>query len=210
MKKYILKYTFEFLVIVMGISVSFWLNNWNENIKQISLQNKFIASVKEDLKQDKEFIKRVINGIEPKRQVYLTLVNEMDELYYNDRKSLDSLISIYSISQRTFYPIFGSYESAVSGNQITVFNNKELIQKIIKLYNSRYNRLEDNGRIADERWDFFTKKYSGQLRMSRFTDMETNQRYQFLNDMHYHFAQLRFYNLQLKTTLNEIDEILNQ
>ena len=135
MKKYILKYTFEFLVIVMGISVSFWLNNWNENIKQISLQNKFIASVKEDLKQDKEFIKRVINGIEPKRQVYLTLINEMDELYYNDRKSLDSLIRIYSTSQRTFYPIFGSYESAVSGNQITVFDNKELIQKIIKLYN---------------------------------------------------------------------------
>ena len=210
MKKYILKYTFEFLVIVMGISVSFWLNNWNENIKQISLQNKFIASVKEDLKQDKEFIKRVINGIEPKRQVYLTLVNEMDELYYNDRKSLDSLIGIYSTSQRTFYPIFGSYESAVSGNQITVFDNKELIQKIIKLYNSRYNRLEDNGRIADERWDFFTKKYSGQLRMSKFTDMETKQRFQFLNDMHYHFAQLRFYSSQLKTTLNEIDEILNQ
>ena len=210
MKKYIIKYTFEFLVIVMGISVSFWLNNWNENIKKINLEKKFIASVKEDLKQDKEFINKVINGIEPKSQVYQVLINEMDNLYYNNRKSLDSLIRIYSKSQRTFYPIFGYYESAVAGNQITVFNNKELIQKIIKLYNSRYSRLEDNGRIADERWDFFTKKYSCLLRMSRFTDMKTKQRFEFINDMHYHFAQLRWYKMQLKTTLNEIDEILNQ
>mgnify|MGYP006929368935 CR=1 FL=1 len=47
-------------------------------------------------------------------------------------------------------------------------------------------------------------------RTSKFTDMETKQRFQYLNDMHYHFAQLRFYSSQLKTTLNEIDEILNQ
>ena len=79
----------------MGISVSFWLNNWNENIKKINLEKKFIASVKEDLKQDKEFINKVINGIEPKSQVYQVLINEMDNLYYNNRKSLDSLIRIY-------------------------------------------------------------------------------------------------------------------
>ena len=210
MKKHLLTYSLEFLVIVMGITVSFWLNNWNENSKQISLENKFIASVKEDLKQDKEFIKLVISDIAPKSEVYRILMREMDGLYNNNRKSLDSLIRIYSKSQRTFYPIFGSYESAVSGNQMTVFNNKELIQKIIKLYNSRYHRLEDNGRIADERWDYFTKKYSGQIRTSKFTDMEAKQRFEFLNDMHYHFAQLRFYNSQLKTTLTEIDEILNQ
>jgi len=208
--KYLIKYTLELIVIVLGISVSFWVNNWNESTKQTHLEAKFIKSVKEDLKQDKEFIIQVINGLEPKIKVYHTLINEMDNLYYGDRTSLDSLFKIYSISQRTFYPIFGSYKSAVSGNQITVFNNKELIQKIIKLYNSRYDRLQDNGRIADERWDFFTKKYSGQLRLSRFTDMDIKQRSEFLNDMHYHIAQMRFYNSQLKSTLNEINEILNE
>ncbi len=33
MKKYFIKYTFEFLVIVMGISVSFWLNNYKSSLE---------------------------------------------------------------------------------------------------------------------------------------------------------------------------------
>lgn len=82
----------------------------------------------------------------------------LQNLYLNDRSSLDSIFHIYFKSQRTFYPISGSYESAVSGNQITNFQNKDLIQKVIKLYNSTYDRLIDNGQILDERWAFISKK----------------------------------------------------
>ena len=33
MKKYLIKYSLEFLVIVMGISVSFWLSNYKDSIE---------------------------------------------------------------------------------------------------------------------------------------------------------------------------------
>ena len=46
MKKYLLKYSLEFLVIVMGISVSFWLNNWTENNKYKKARNEFLISLK--------------------------------------------------------------------------------------------------------------------------------------------------------------------
>jgi hypothetical protein len=43
MKKYLLKYSLEFLVIVMGISVSFWLSNYQESMdnaeKEIQVYN---------------------------------------------------------------------------------------------------------------------------------------------------------------------------
>ena len=42
MKKYLLKYTFEFLVIVLGISVSFWLNNWSESVKENIIEKDLI------------------------------------------------------------------------------------------------------------------------------------------------------------------------
>jgi len=57
------------------------------------------------------------------------LSSDLPNLYHNDRKSLDSIFQIYFKSQRTFYPISGSYESAVSGNQITVFRNKRINSK---------------------------------------------------------------------------------
>ena len=42
MNKYLLKYTFEFLVIVMGISVSFWLNNWSESVKENNIEKDLV------------------------------------------------------------------------------------------------------------------------------------------------------------------------
>ena len=49
MKKHLLKYSLEFLVIVMGISVSFWLNNWTENNKYKKARNEFLISLKQEL-----------------------------------------------------------------------------------------------------------------------------------------------------------------
>ena len=106
----------------------------------------------------------VLEIIEPKIEAYEALNSGLPNLYNNDRKSLDSIFQIYFKSQRTFYPISGSYESAVSGNKITVFRNKKLIQKVIKLYNSTYDRLIDNGHILDKRWAFISKKYSYERR----------------------------------------------
>ena len=49
MKKYLIKYSLEFLVIVMGISVSFWLSNYQESIdnaeKEIQVCNDLFNSV---------------------------------------------------------------------------------------------------------------------------------------------------------------------
>jgi hypothetical protein len=121
---------------------------------------------------------------------------------------LDSIFQVYFKSQRTFYPISGSYESAVSGNQITVFRNKELIQKIVKLYNSTYDRLIDNGQILDERWAFVSKKYSYERRTGHIREMKPEQLTEFLDDLYHHYRQMIWYQNQLKSTVVEIDKIL--
>ena len=53
MKKYLLKYSLEFLVIVMGISVSFWLNNWRESVKENKIEKDLVNILIRDLENKK-------------------------------------------------------------------------------------------------------------------------------------------------------------
>ncbi len=197
----------EIFLVVIGILIALQINNWNESRKQSITEKEFITSLKNDLKQDKAFIKRVIKLNEPRIVAYEILNDNLQNLYNNDRKSLDSIFKIYFRSQRTFYPISGSYESAESGNQISIFQNKKLVQKVVKLYNSTYDRLIDNGRILDERWDFLSKKYSYERRTGKFREMTPEQLTEFLNDVYHHFKQLEWYLESLKLAIMEIDEI---
>ena len=197
----------EIILVVIGILIALSINNWNETKKQSKSEKEFITSVKNDLKQDKAFIQQIIEQLEPRIKAYETLNNDILNLYQNDRKSLDSIFKIYFKSQRTFYPIFGSYESAVSGNQLTIFRNKELLQKVIKLYNSTYDRLIDNGQILDERWAFLSKKYSYERRTGHFREMKSEQLTEFLDDLYHHYGQMDWYLKQLKLASTEIDKI---
>ena len=53
MKKYLLKYSLEFLVIVMGISVSFWLNNWSESVKENNIEKDLVNILIRDIENKK-------------------------------------------------------------------------------------------------------------------------------------------------------------
>jgi hypothetical protein len=197
----------EIVLVVIGILIALQINNWNESKKQSTTEKEFIISLKNDLKRDKAFIEMVVELNEPRIEAYEILDSDLQNLYNNDRKSLDSIFKVYFRSQRTFYPISGSYESAVSGNQITIFRNKELVQKVVKLYNSTYDRLIDNGRILDERWAFLGKKYSYERRTGKFREMKPEQLTEFIDDVYHHFKQMEWYLEQLKLAAKEIDKI---
>lgn len=204
-----LKYAIgEIVLVVIGILIALQINNWNETRKQHIAEREFITSVKNDLKQDNAFIQLIIKGIEPRTEAFETLNRDLPNLYHKERKSLDSVFNIYFKSQRTFYPISGSYESAVSGNQLTAFRNKDLIHKVVKLYNSTYDRLIDNGQTLDERWEFLSKKYSHERRTGHFREMNSEQLTEFLDDLFYHYIQMEWYLNQLKLTIAEIDKIM--
>lgn len=206
-----LKYALgEIILVVIGILIALQINNWNESRKQSATEQEFITSLNNDLKQDKAFIERVIELNEPRIEAYEILSSDLQNLYNNDRDSLNSIFNNYFIGQRTFYPISGSYESAVSGNNLTVFRNKELIQKVVRLYNSTYDRLIDNGQQLDERWAFISKKYSYERRTGEFRDMNPEELSEFLDDVYHHYMQLEWYLEQLKLAVTEIDKIITE
>ena len=58
MKKHLLKYSLEFLVIVMGISVSFWLNNVKDETYKLEKEKEILTSLHLNLTEVKTSLDR--------------------------------------------------------------------------------------------------------------------------------------------------------
>ena len=204
-----LKYAIgEIFLVVIGILIALQINNWNDSRKQRFLEKEFIAGVKNDLIQDKAYIQEIIEIAEKKAKAYSIVEANLFEIYESDRATLDSLLIIYFTSQRTFYPMFGTFQSAVSGNELSKFRDKKFTSSVTKLYQSTYARMLDNSKAADERWVFMIKKYSEFRRTQHLRDMTSEELTEFLNESNFHMLGLNYYVNILKTTLVDIDEIL--
>ena len=78
-----------------------------------------------------------------------------------------------------------------------------------RLYDSTYDRLVDNGKITDERWEYLIRKHSHVRRTGNYRNLNETQISELMDDMYYHFAQMMSYKDQLKNAILEIDSILN-
>ena len=151
MKKYLIKYVLEFFVIVTGISLSFWINEWD---------NKRINS-------DKEFY--FLNGLKNDLDKQLISLNDFDEFsnetigigasileYYSINKSLSKADSLNDKLSRLMYSrsypaINTTFNELKSTGQFNLFKEKLLSSKIIKYYQDSENyqdRLTKNTDIV--------------------------------------------------------------
>ena len=202
----------EILLVVIGILIALQVNNWNEQRKQSIAETEFIKGVKKDLTQDKQYIKLVLKEMGPRIEAFNLLNNmELSKTHNKNITSVDSLLKIYfTLGERTFYPVSGSYQSAVAGNELNNYKNKEIIGSIIKLYNSTYARLIDNGKMLDDRWAYLRKKYIHEARIRNFRLRDNAKFSEIMDDIYYHYLMLQWYRGLLKDTLTEIDGLLKK
>ncbi|WP_417238030.1 hypothetical protein [Bizionia sp.] len=112
--------------------------------------------------------------------------------------------------QRTFYPVSGAFKSSIAGNEINTYTHKKVIQSIIKLYGSNYDRLIDNGKIVDARWSNLGEKYIYSRRTSSFNRVNNAVYSDMLDDFHFHYIQLHGYNKLLNETEVDVHQLLKQ
>jgi hypothetical protein len=201
----------EIILVVIGILIALQINNWNENRKHAIAEKDFFKSINNDLKQDLEFITYVQAYTKPKIEAYKLLNSKYSTDYKSHKTQIDSLMSIYLFSgQRTFYPVSGAFKSAIAGNEINTYRQKKSIQNIIKLYGSNYDRLIDNGKIVDERWSTLSERYINNRRTNSFNAVNNTSYIKMLDDFHFHYIQLNWYNKILEETKVEVIQLLEK
>ncbi|MFC4723591.1 DUF6090 family protein [Geojedonia litorea] len=206
--KYLLYAIGEIVLVVIGILIALQVNNWNESRKLKETEREFFQGVRSDLLQDKAYMNHIIEKANIKITAYKMFSKDLPNLYETNRPKLDSLLNIYFALGGTFYPISGSFNSAMSSNEFNTFKNKPLKMMVIKLYNSTYARLMDNAKDVDNRWFYVIKKYSRVRRTGNLGNFIQDQLEEFEDDVFYHIYGLEYYIGNLKSAIEEIDAFL--
>ena len=154
MKKVILKYSVEFIVIIVGILISLSLESARQNAIENELKNKIIKRLVGVIEED-------INQIDGFIFLQNYSLKSCDKLFGNlsgeNKMAQDSIV--YHISSvgralRSFFPQESIFDQLVSSDLIKMIESEELTMKLFKLYNEDLRRHDVHTKEFD---NFFLK-----------------------------------------------------
>tara|TARA_B100001245_G_scaffold226926_1_gene202833 strand:+ start:178 stop:879 length:702 start_codon:yes stop_codon:yes gene_type:complete len=166
MKKYIIKYSFEFLVIFLGILISLYFEQSRQNRIEKERKNNSISQLitvlDEDIIQIDAFIQLQEMSYKSTNIIYGNLRN-------NYQISDDSII--YHISSvgralKSFFPQEGIFNQLISSDLIKRIESEELKNKLFKLYNEELRRHD----VHTKEYDNFFIKFNYSLSENFFLE----------------------------------------
>ena len=147
----IFTYLIEIIIIILGISISFGLNEWNKQRSDHTEYLKYLENLKEDIHVDSvqmvgdrrsyTRIKDGINSLMGFKAQYLQIPDSMGNLA-SAFVALDNFIE--------FLPNNNTFEQLSSTGDFNKFRNKELIKEVIQLYQYDYAYIRMMGDQAKD------------------------------------------------------------
>ena len=145
-KNYIIKYSFEFVVIVLGISVSFWLN-------ELSIDNQNEVERVKVLNSLKMEIQEIRNYTDERDKTWQTDLNLLNLLL--DPKDLnstsDSILKIttsksrietFLVIYRVFEPPMNRYYSIINSGDLKFVKSNKIKEVLSRLHNTSFSYVE--------------------------------------------------------------------
>ena len=165
MKKYLIKYTFEFFVIVLGISVSFLLEDARQKKELKYLSQDLVVNLLNEVSEIESYLKE--------REIAFKGDKTLLDLLRGDHEhKLDSLINfekrpvLYGaalFNYRGFKPPVAFYNSMVNDGKIRYLESTELKKTLDVMHNVHFYFIDSN--VEDEAisqrkvMDYFQVKY---------------------------------------------------
>ena len=143
-KKYLLYAIGEILLVMIGISLAFQLDSWNENIIKKNTEIRYYENIRDQIDDDKRLILEQMD-YNNRYMAQYKYANEIIES--NNRKLLDTLGPIIrNLTQYSDFDRQGNiYETMVNSGEIKIMRNFAIVNKIRAL-EEKYiyiNRMEN-------------------------------------------------------------------
>ncbi len=145
LRKYLAYAIGEIVIVVAGILLALYLNNWNQERTDKKLEIQYYQSMNNQLKEDLDIIIGEINY----NQNYLSqFLYAKDLILFNDRSKIDTLgnIAVNMIRFSDFRRKSNIYQTLVNSGEIIKINNYRITERLQSLEETYtyINRLEEN------------------------------------------------------------------
>ena len=145
-KKYIIKYSFEFVVIVIGISVSFWLNEISIDNQNEVERIKVLNSLKMEIKEIRDYTFE-------REKTWVTDLRLLNELLFprNGVVDTDSILKIttaksrietFLVIYRVFDPPMNRYYSIINSGDLKFVKSDKIKEILSRLHNTSFSYVE--------------------------------------------------------------------
>ena len=159
MKNYIIKYSFEFIVIFLGILISLYFEQSRqdriENERKNNSIEQLIKVIDQDIIQIDNFIKLQQMSLESSDKLFDNLNDEIqlsnDKIMYN--------ISSVGRALKSFFPQEGIFNQLISSDLIKRIKSETLKNKLFKLFNEDLKRHD----VHTKEYDNFFLKFNYKL-----------------------------------------------
>lgn len=208
-------YFIELLIVIIGITVAFWLNNLASTGKEKKLEETFIIDLKEDLQKDSILLVHKIrfneDKIERLKRGFMILQKDKNQEQLDSVIAMSNLIGNYDFFNSESY-MLGSLLQSGDIKLITSRPIKKELIKLIKLYDiideSQRNHLQalDNNYFPAlmTRLDLVTDKTNDP---DWFYSVQMRNYFAFsMNDVNNIVGQYKYALNQINVVLREIDQ----
>ena len=145
-KKYLIKYSFEFVVIVIGISVSFWLNELSIDNQNELERIKVLNSLKMEINEIRDYTY-------DREKTWVTDLRLLNELLFprNGVIDTDSILKIttaksrietFLVIYRVFDPPMNRYYSIINSGDLKFVKSDKIKEILSRLHNTSFSYVE--------------------------------------------------------------------
>ena len=144
--KYVIKYSFEFVVIVLGISVSFWLNELSIENQNEGERIKVLNSLKMEINEIKDYTYE-------REKTWVTDLRLLNELLLSRNGVIDtdsilkittakSRIETFLVIYRVFDPPMNRYYSIINSGDLKFIKSDKIKEILSRLHNTSFSYVE--------------------------------------------------------------------
>lgn len=200
LKRYLLYALGEILLVMIGISLAFQVNNWNDNRLKQKAEIRYYENIRDQIADDGRLIQTQID-FNNRYMAQFRYANEI--LESNDRSRMDTLgLIIGNLTQYSDFDRQGNiYENMVNSGEVKLLRNHDIINGL-RLLEEKYhytNRMENIH--YDANMNFVAPSISPVLKFTNGKVQKPDQVY------HYEFQNLV---LSLLSIMEEKDKVYHE